>query len=162
MSGRVLPTLGVVAAGGVCYYLYSAGGDPKLAEKKAEHDAANALRQVKGNFPGQDKEAKKAAEEGYESIRSTAQQYANQAKTEAQKAEEKLDQYSVEARKKYEEAKRQAEAQFNSASKEVNAAVNKFDQKVLDDTKVKELAWLVVWRQIDAGWVMGLNIISGV
>tara|TARA_R110002003_G_scaffold1005_9_gene22048 strand:- start:15280 stop:15684 length:405 start_codon:yes stop_codon:yes gene_type:complete len=92
MSNRIIPTLGVVAAGGVGYYLYSAGGDPKLAEKKAERmysnahgetindltsadDAANAIRRVKGDFPGQDKEAKKAGEEGYEAVRSTAQQY---------------------------------------------------------------------------------------
>ena len=38
-------------------------------------DAANAVRRVKGDFPGQDKEAKKAGEEGYEAVRSTAQQY---------------------------------------------------------------------------------------
>jgi hypothetical protein len=38
-------------------------------------DAANAVRRVKGDFPGADKEAKKAGEEGYEAVRSTAQQY---------------------------------------------------------------------------------------
>lgn len=37
MSGRGVATYGGIAAvGGVAYYLYSAGGDPKLAEKKAE------------------------------------------------------------------------------------------------------------------------------
>jgi hypothetical protein len=36
MSNRALPAIGLAAAGGVGYYLYSAGGDPKLAEKKAE------------------------------------------------------------------------------------------------------------------------------
>jgi hypothetical protein len=36
MSNRAIPALGAIAAGGVGYYLYSAGGDPKLAEKKAE------------------------------------------------------------------------------------------------------------------------------
>ena len=38
-------------------------------------DAANAVRRVKGDFPGSDKELKKAGEEGYEAVRSTAQQY---------------------------------------------------------------------------------------
>jgi hypothetical protein len=33
------------------------------------------MRRVKGDFPGQDKELKKAGEEGYEAVRSTAQQY---------------------------------------------------------------------------------------
>lgn len=36
MSGRVFTGLGLVAAGGVGYYLYSAGGDPKVAQKMAE------------------------------------------------------------------------------------------------------------------------------
>lgn len=37
MAGRQAATVGGLAlAGGVGYYLYSAGGDPKLAEKKAE------------------------------------------------------------------------------------------------------------------------------
>jgi len=37
MAGRRLATWGGVAAiGGGAYYLYSAGGDPKLAEKKLE------------------------------------------------------------------------------------------------------------------------------
>ncbi|KAF1918954.1 hypothetical protein BDU57DRAFT_490777 [Ampelomyces quisqualis] len=144
MSGRVLPVVGLAAAGGVGYYLYSAGGDPKLAEKKAEHDAANAVRRVKGDFPGQDKEAKKAGEEGYEAVRSTAQQYANQARTEAQKAEQKLDQYSVEARKKYEEAKVQAERELNSTRREVNSAVDKFDKQAIEATRETK-SWFGSW-----------------
>jgi hypothetical protein len=36
MAGRVVKLGGVAAAAGVGYYLYSAGGDPKLAEKKFE------------------------------------------------------------------------------------------------------------------------------
>ena len=36
MSNRVIPVVGLAAAGGVGYYLYNAGGDPKLAEKKFE------------------------------------------------------------------------------------------------------------------------------
>lgn len=37
MAGRQVGTLAAVAGlGGVGYYLYSAGGDPKLAEKKFE------------------------------------------------------------------------------------------------------------------------------
>ena len=36
MSRRFATFGGVAAVGGITYYLYSAGGDPKLAEKKAE------------------------------------------------------------------------------------------------------------------------------
>ncbi|KAJ8112665.1 hypothetical protein OPT61_g5012 [Boeremia exigua] len=58
MAGRRFATFGGLAAVGAgTYYLYSAGGDPKLAEKKFEHDAATAARKVRGDFPGQDKEA---------------------------------------------------------------------------------------------------------
>jgi hypothetical protein len=91
MSNRALPVIGLAAAGGVGYYLYSAGGDPKLAEKKAERmytthsntisqlttadDAANLTRRARGDLPGQDKELKKAGEEGYEIVRANAQQF---------------------------------------------------------------------------------------
>ena len=44
MSNRALPVIGLAAAGGVGYYLYSAGGDPKLAEKKAERTVANSAK----------------------------------------------------------------------------------------------------------------------
>ena len=36
-------------------------------------DAAEATRKVKGDYPGQDKEAKKAGEEAYEAVRARAQ-----------------------------------------------------------------------------------------
>lgn len=36
MSGRLLRWGGLAAAGGVGYYLYTAGGDPKAAQKRAE------------------------------------------------------------------------------------------------------------------------------
>ena len=36
MSGRVWQAGGVAAVGGIGYYLYSAGGNPKVAEKKME------------------------------------------------------------------------------------------------------------------------------
>jgi len=38
-------------------------------------DAAYAVRRLRGDIPGQDKEAKKAAQEGYEQVRATASQY---------------------------------------------------------------------------------------
>jgi hypothetical protein len=35
-NNRVILGLGAAAAGGVGYYLYTAGGDPKVAQKQAE------------------------------------------------------------------------------------------------------------------------------
>lgn len=39
MSARFWQITGLAAAGGIGYYLYNAGGDPKLAQKKAEGKA---------------------------------------------------------------------------------------------------------------------------
>lgn len=38
-------------------------------------DAATAARKLRGDYPGQDKELKKAGEEGYEAVRARAEQY---------------------------------------------------------------------------------------
>jgi hypothetical protein len=55
----------------VCYHILGR----ILRSLTIADDAAEAMRRVKGDFPGQDKELKKAGEEGYEAVRSTAQQY---------------------------------------------------------------------------------------
>ncbi|KAL1595475.1 hypothetical protein SLS59_008409 [Nothophoma quercina] len=137
MAGRRVATWGGLAAvGGATYYLYSAGGNPKLAEKKFEHDAANATRRVRGDFPGQDKEAKKAGEEGYEAVRATASDYASRAQAEAKKAEadlraysqqaqNKAQQYTAEAQNKAQEYSAEAQAKYNSLSAE---AQKKWDE----------------------------------
>ena len=131
MAGRKVLTYGGLGAiGAGAYYLYNAGGDAKLAEKQFEHDAATAARKVKGDWPGSDKEAKKAGEESYEAVRATAQQYADQARSQAKVAEQKFDAYSADAKKKFEEAKAKAEQEYRAAGKEINAAVNQFDKTV--------------------------------
>jgi ElaB/YqjD/DUF883 family membrane-anchored ribosome-binding protein len=68
----------------------------------------------------------------------------NQAKAEAQKAEQKLDQMSVEARKKYEETKLQAEREFNAGRQTLNQKVNEFDQKTLEATRETK-SWFGSW-----------------
>ncbi|KAF1360805.1 hypothetical protein EJ07DRAFT_113645 [Lizonia empirigonia] len=145
MTGRRFATFGGLAAVGAgTYYLYSAGGDPKLAEKKLEHDAANITRRVRGDFPGQDKEAKKAGEEGYEAVRATAQDYANRASAEAKKAQAKYNSLSVEAKKKWDEAKARGEEYTRETSKDFNAAVDRFDREVTKDA-AQAKSWLGSW-----------------
>ena len=78
MSSRPLLLGGLVVAGAAGYYLYNAGGDPKVAEKQFESmylfiiaisislivsnscagDAASASAKVKQQLPGTAKEAK--------------------------------------------------------------------------------------------------------
>ncbi|KAF1971264.1 hypothetical protein BU23DRAFT_510306, partial [Bimuria novae-zelandiae CBS 107.79] len=134
MAGRQVGTFAAVAGlGGIGYYLYSAGGDPKLAEKKFEHDAATAARKVKGDYPGQDKEARKAGEESYEAVRAKAQSLANDARAEADKADAKINELSADARKKFEQLREEG-------ARDVNAAANKFDKAVIEETK-KAKGW---------------------
>ncbi|RBQ71072.1 hypothetical protein VDGD_00013 [Verticillium dahliae] len=46
--------IGLTAAGGIGYYLFAAGGSPKVAEKKAEADAHRAAASIKSHLPGRD------------------------------------------------------------------------------------------------------------
>jgi hypothetical protein len=82
MSRRALTIGGLVVAGGVGYYLYSAGGDPKVAQKNFEGmlawcppsfsisllthpttaDASKASAKLKSEVPGKAKEVEKKGE----------------------------------------------------------------------------------------------------
>lgn len=78
--------LGLALAGGVGYYLYTAGGDPKLAQKQFESrlllpfsyvascltevgDAARASQKVREELPGKGREVKKDFEAKAEETR---------------------------------------------------------------------------------------------
>ncbi|KAF2713019.1 hypothetical protein K504DRAFT_530089 [Pleomassaria siparia CBS 279.74] len=137
MSRKFLGYTGLAAVGGGVYYLYSAGGDPKLAEKKLEHDAARASAKIRGEFPGREKEAKKAGEEGYETIRSKAQELSKDAKAEADKAAAKFDSYRADAARKLDDTRRET-------GKELNSAVDTFDKKVTEGAS-KSKSWLGSW-----------------
>jgi len=54
--------IGLIAAGGVGYYLYGAGGNPKVAEKQFESDLSHASAKVQSELPGRGKEARKEGE----------------------------------------------------------------------------------------------------
>ncbi|KAI2778404.1 hypothetical protein F4815DRAFT_447336 [Daldinia loculata] len=63
MSKSRLPlALGLTAAGGIGFYLYSAGGNTKVAQKNAEDDAHRVSAQFKSELPGRGDQAKKDAE----------------------------------------------------------------------------------------------------
>ena len=114
MSGRSqLPLLlGVTAAGGVGYYLYSAGGSPKAAEKKFESDAHKAAAAIKGNVPGNSPNAEA------------------ELKNLGAEAGAKIDKVWSEADKQAGRAKSNAEAYAKEARAEAIKSVNKFDEKV--------------------------------
>ncbi|KYK60480.1 hypothetical protein DCS_01617 [Drechmeria coniospora] len=110
MSKSRMPLmLGLGAAGGVGYYLYSAGGNPKAAENKFESDMHKVSAEIKSHLPGRSPEAEKdlkkfGAETGAKidkawaeadrqagKLKSNAEAYAKDAKAEAMKAVDKFD-----------------------------------------------------------------------
>lgn len=81
MSKKGVSALALAVVGGAGYYLYSAGGDSNVAQKKFEGqddsaftstihflifsaaDAREAQAKIKGNVPGKEKEYEKRGEE---------------------------------------------------------------------------------------------------
>ncbi|KAI9167755.1 calcofluor white hypersensitive protein [Paramyrothecium foliicola] len=109
---RVPLVLGLGAAGGVGYYLYSAGGSPKAAEKKFESDVHKASASVKANLPGNSPNAE------------------GELKKIGAEAGAKLDNAWSEADRQAGRAKSNAEAYAKDARAEAIKTVNKFDEKV--------------------------------
>ncbi|KXS94549.1 hypothetical protein AC578_7494 [Pseudocercospora eumusae] len=125
MSKRVVTFGGAALVAGAGYYFYQAGGDPKVAQKKAEADAAKISNEVKSNLPGSGKEVKKDAEAYGQEAQSKVNQLYKDAKNEASKVDDKLEAY-----------RKDAAAQLNSAAKDAstsaNKAIDKFDKSVTE------------------------------
>jgi len=105
--------IGLAAAGGVGYYLYTAGGNPKVAEKQFETDLSRASAKVKSEIPGRGKEAEKNAEKWATEAGQKIDSTTDKARAELGKAEAKFDQYrkdaSKDALKKIDELDRKVE-----------------------------------------------------
>ncbi|TDZ26614.1 hypothetical protein C8034_v003286 [Colletotrichum sidae] len=106
--------LGLSAAGGVGYYLYSAGGSPKAAEKKFESDVHKASAEVKSHLPGRTPDAQKGF--GDSGARVGA----------------KVDSAVAEADKQLSVTKSNVEAYAKDAKAEALKKVDQFDKKVED------------------------------
>ncbi|KAI5859721.1 hypothetical protein GGS23DRAFT_267309 [Durotheca rogersii] len=112
MSRSRLPlVLGLTAAGGIGYYLYSAGGDPKVAQKQAEADA----NRFKSELPGRGDE-----------IRRDAEKYGAQA---GARVDDALSKAQAELRK----ATADAEAHARDAKAAALKKVDEFDKKIEDE-----------------------------
>ncbi|KAB2572197.1 hypothetical protein BFW01_g3187 [Lasiodiplodia theobromae] len=136
-GSRIGLSVGLGVAGGIGYYLYQAGGDPKLAEREFEHDASRLSSKIKGDLPGKEKEAKTSAkvlgEEAGEAIDKTIAE----AKATTSKIDEKLEAYRAQADKKIGEVSSQT-------AKELHSAVDKFD-KTVEDKTAQSKSWLSGW-----------------
>jgi len=96
-KSRVPLYLGLTAAGGVGYYLYTAGGSPKVAEKQFESDLSRASAKVKSELPGRGNQAQKEAEKWGSEAGAKLDSATEKARAELLKAEGKFDQYKKDA-----------------------------------------------------------------
>ncbi|KIV96939.1 hypothetical protein PV10_00752 [Exophiala mesophila] len=126
MPNRGVTIGGLAVAGGVGYYLYSAGGDPKVAEKKFEADASKLSAQIKSELPGREKQAEKKGE------------------ALAQQVGQKFDQASADARSKLADAEAKAKEYREKTGKELNNAIDKFD-KTVEDGAAKAKSGISSW-----------------
>lgn len=129
MSRSRAPLLiGGLAVSGVGYYMYSAGGDPKVARKEAEADAHRASAKIKSELPGRTGEYKKEAEAAGARAGAAIDNYSNKAHAELQKAEalakdakattlRKVDEFDAKVEKKAAEAKNGISSWFGFGGK---------------------------------------------
>jgi len=101
--------VGLAAAGGVGYYLYTAGGNPKVAEKQFESDLSKASAKVKSEVPGRTKEAQKDAEKWASEAGSKVDSAVDKARVEAAKVEQYGKDAKSDALKKIDQADRKIE-----------------------------------------------------
>ncbi|THV51101.1 hypothetical protein BGAL_0123g00130 [Botrytis galanthina] len=124
-SSRAPLYIGLAAAGGVGYYLYSAGGSPKVAEKQFESDLSRASAKVKSEIPGRTTQAQKEAEKWGSEAGAKLDSAASQARAELAKAEGKFEQYKNDAAqttmKKIDEVDRKVEAEAAKAKSGISS-----------------------------------------
>ncbi|KAI5210778.1 hypothetical protein E4T42_00770 [Aureobasidium subglaciale] len=115
--------LGAATFGG--YYMYRAGGSPKVAEKQMEADAARLSSSVKNELPGKAKELKTDAKVYGEQIGQKIDSAVKDARDKTREFDAKFETYRADAEKNIDQYK-------NKANKEFNSAVDTFDKKVGD------------------------------
>ncbi|KAF2091402.1 hypothetical protein K490DRAFT_31510 [Saccharata proteae CBS 121410] len=128
-------TLGLTSVG--AYYLYQAGGSPKVAEKQVEHDAARLSSTIKGELPGRGKEAKTTAKVYAQEAGEKIDSAINDAKAQTSKVDAKLEAYRANADKKIGEYKAEL-------GKEANQAIDKFDRTV-EQKASESKSWVSSW-----------------
>ncbi|KAI1160330.1 hypothetical protein F5B18DRAFT_632957 [Nemania serpens] len=108
---RIPLVLGGTAAAGIGYYLYTAGGDGKVASKQAEADAHKLSAKFKGELHGRGNDVEKEAE------------------ALGRQAGAKVDSASSRTQAELSKAKSEAEAYANDAKAATMKKINEFDKK---------------------------------
>ncbi|THW91966.1 hypothetical protein D6D18_06431 [Aureobasidium pullulans] len=115
--------LGAATFGG--YYMYRAGGNPKVAEKQIEHDAARLSSAARDELPGRAKELKTEAKVYSEQIGQKIDGAVKDARDKTREFDAKFETYRADAEKNINKYSKEANKEFNSA-------VDTFDKKVGD------------------------------
>ncbi|KAI4171898.1 MAG: hypothetical protein LQ343_003975 [Gyalolechia ehrenbergii] len=134
---RALQIGGVTVAVGASYYLYTAGGNPQVAEKQLEHDVSAAGARLKGQeLSGKEaqkkgevfaKEAGATLDRTVDSVRGEVKQADQVITTKMHEAGSKLDQLKDDGSKSLDKA-------YKDTSKELQQTTDNFDKKVTQKT----------------------------
>ncbi|KAI9813226.1 MAG: hypothetical protein M1827_004168 [Pycnora praestabilis] len=127
MAQRVPIAIGLTAAGAAGYYLYAAGGSPKVAQKEAEHDAA---RFGGSNQKSAEKKAELWAEKAGKELDhagKTLDHAADEARARLNQADAKLDNLRQDASKKISEVGK-------DTKEELHQTIDNFDKTAIRKT----------------------------
>lgn len=142
----------MTSCSGVGYYLYNAGGDPKVAQKNAAGkpvvdtvtlsltytaDAHKLEAKVKSELPNTNQlgaREKQAEAKGESLVRQAGNEIDRAVSTPGGvNAARANTAQTAEGQKKYQDIKADAQSQLKKAGTEVNAAIDKFDAKVTQE-----------------------------
>ncbi|KAK4109453.1 hypothetical protein N656DRAFT_783040 [Canariomyces notabilis] len=119
--------IGLAAAGGVGYYLYSAGGSPRAAEKQFESDAHHVAAKIKGESPT------------YRQTDAEAQ-----GRKLGQEAGAKVDSAIETVNRETSKAKSEAESYAKAAKADTLKKIDQFDHKV-EEKAAQGKSWFSSW-----------------
>ncbi|KAI7544402.1 hypothetical protein KC331_g6834 [Hortaea werneckii] len=122
-SRRFWQITGSATLAGVGYYLYNAGGQPDVAEKKFEADATKLSKEVRSHLPGSGTQAQKEAEASSAQAGQKLDQVVQDAKQGMSKVDSKLEAYRNQAEKGLDQ-------NLAEARKGANNAIDSFDRNV--------------------------------
>ncbi|KAI4229133.1 MAG: hypothetical protein L6R36_001090 [Xanthoria steineri] len=132
-SRRALQIGGATIAVGGVYYLYSAGGNPTVAEKKFEHDVSAAGARLKGQDLSST-EAQKKGEVLAKEAGATLDRTVDNVRADIRQADKVVTSKMHEAGSKVDQLKDEGTKAFNDTSKELKQTADSFDKKVNQKT----------------------------
>ncbi|KAK4151406.1 hypothetical protein C8A00DRAFT_17166 [Chaetomidium leptoderma] len=118
--------IGLAAAGGVGYYLYSAGGSPRVAEKQFESDAHHVAAKIKGDTPHRSTDAE------------------HQGRKVGQEVGSKVDHAVETVNRDISKAKGETEAYAKATKADTLKKIDEFDRKV-EEGASKSKSYLSSW-----------------